>query len=46
MEICDKFNIEYTPENIEILVRHSDLDKDGSVGEDDMLNIFKKTNLF
>ena len=45
-EICEKFDIEYTQENLEILLQHSDLDKDGSVGEDDIFTIFKRTNLF
>ncbi len=45
-EICEKFNIEHTAESLHDLIKSSDLDKDGAVGEEDLLTIFKRTNLF
>lgn len=44
-EICEKFNIEYTKENLTNIINQCDIDKDGFVNEDDLLHVFKKTNL-
>ena len=44
-EICIKFHIEYNQENLDKIIKNCDLDKDGVIGEEDFLNILKKTNL-
>ena len=42
----NKYNIENSDNSLENIIRDCDVDKNGSVGEEDLLTIFRRTNLF
>ena len=45
-EICVKYNIDYWNNLLKNIIKDCGIDRNGSVGEEDLLTIFKRTNLF